>query len=268
MDNTISTASFSIDWPSVVLTCLVIAALLESVAPARRSEQLPRRWLNNIGLAIITYCFSHFVVTALMIEVMRSIDQAPLIDLSSLPLWFTLPLAVLTYELVVYTLHLMSHKVPLFWRLHAIHHSDSQVDISTSFRHHPLESLISVFPTLSLSIFLDFPVEAVLVYRVLELSQTVFTHANVRIPDGLEATLGRVVVTPRFHRGHHFADKKHTDSNYGAVVPWFDYLFGTYEKTNKTSDLTEPLGLDLSDTDSTRLDRLLLLPFQTAQDVD
>jgi len=111
-------------------------------------------------------------------------------------------------------------------------------------------------------------VEAVLVYRVLELSQTVFTHANVRIPDGLEATLGRVVVTPRFHRGHHFADKKHTDSNYGAVVPWFDYLFGTYEKTNKTSDLTEPLGLGLSDTDSTRLDRLLLLPFQTAQDVD
>ena len=262
MDNTISTAPFSIDWPSVVLTCLVIAALLESAAPARRSEQLPRRWLNNIGLAIITYCFSHFVVTALMIEVMQSIDQAPLIDLSSLPLWLTVPVAVLIYELVVYTLHVMSHKVPVFWRLHAIHHSDPQVDISTSFRHHPLESLISVLPMLALSICFGFPVEAVLVYRLLELSQTVFTHTNVKVPDKLEATLGRVVVTPRFHRGHHFADEKHTDSNYGVVFPWFDYLFGTYKKTDQTSDLSEPLGLGISDTDSTRLDRLLVLPFQ------
>ena len=115
---------------------------------------------------------------------------------------------------------------------------------------------------LALSICFGFPVEAVLVYRLLELSQTVFTHTNVKVPDKLEATLGRVVVTPRFHRGHHFADREHTDSNYALVFPWFDYLFGTYKKTDQTSDLSEPLGLGISDTDSTRLDRLLVLPFQ------
>lgn len=262
MDNTISTAPFSIDWPSVMLTCLVIAALLESVAPARPSEHLVRRWVNNISLSIITYCFTHFVITACMIQVLKSIDQTPLIDFSSLPLWFTVPLGVLTYELVVFALHVMSHKVPLFWRLHSIHHSDPQVDVSTSFRHHPFESLISVIPMMAVAIYVGFPLEAVLTYRLLDLIQKILTHANIKIPDGLEATVGRLFVTPRFHRGHHFADKRHTDSNYGAVFPWFDFLFNTYQKTKLSEDLKEPLGLGLSDVDSTRLDRLLLLPLE------
>ena len=264
MENTISTAPFSVDWPSVILTCLVVAALLEVVAPARRSDDLMRRWSNNLSLSAITYSFNHFAVTALMLQVMRSIDQGALIDLSELPLWFALPLGVLAYELVVYALHVASHKVPLFWRFHSIHHSDPEVDISTSFRHHPLESLISVIPMLALSIYIGFPLEAALVYRVLELAQKVFTHANVKIPDSLEATVGKLIVTPRFHRGHHFADKTHTDSNYGAVFPWFDYLFNTYEKTDQAKDLSEPIGLGLSDTDSTRLDRLLLQPVLSA----
>lgn len=268
MDNTVSTAPFFIDWPSVILTCLVAAALLESIAPARQSKHLIRRWSNNLGLSVITYSFNHFALTALIILVLSEVDQPPAIDLSDFPLWFALPAGVLIYELVVYGLHVLSHKVPLFWRFHAIHHSDPEVDISTSFRHHPFESLISVIPMLVLSISLGLPVEAVLIYRLLELSQKVFTHANCRVPDTLEATLGKIVVTPRFHRGHHFADKKHTDSNYGAVFPWFDYLFKTYEKTDQKEDLCEPLGLGLSQSESTRLDRLLLQPFRKIEQVE
>lgn len=264
MDKSISTAPFSIDWPLVVLTCLVIAAVLESVAPARRTEQLLKRWSNNISLSIITYYFNHFFITALMIEVVSSTDQSPIIDFSPLPLWFTLPLGILAYEFVLYVIHIASHKVPIFWRLHAIHHSDPQVDLSTSFRHHPFESLISFIPMLMLSIYLGFPLEAVLVYRLLNLIQTIFTHTNVKIPDGLEAKLGKIVVTPRFHRAHHLADKKHTDSNYGAVFPWFDYVFNTYRKTELSEDLNKPLGLEVLKEDSMRVDRLLLLPFLQA----
>ena len=179
----------SIDLPSTILTCVVIAALLETVAPARPSPHLLKRWVNNLSLSVITYAFNHFALTALAIYLLKPFESQPVIDFSGLPLWLSVPMCVLVYDFVAYALHVASHKVPLFWRFHSVHHADEQVDISTAFRHHPLESLISLLPLLILSVCLGLPVEALLVYRMLELAQKVFTHTNVKVPDALEGIL-------------------------------------------------------------------------------
>ena len=68
---------------------------------------------------------------------------------------------------------------------------------------------------------LQFPL-LVLVLRFLES----LSHANARLSFGW---LGeRLLISPRFHRAHHgVLAAGQRSCNYGAVLPWWDMLFGT-----------------------------------------
>jgi sterol desaturase/sphingolipid hydroxylase (fatty acid hydroxylase superfamily) len=41
------------------------------------------------------------------------------------------------------SVHRSEDAVPLFWRFHALHHSDPDVDVTTSVRYHSIEYLIA-----------------------------------------------------------------------------------------------------------------------------
>ena len=92
---------------------------------------------------------------------------------------------------------------------------------------------------------------------------TAFLHTT-RIPKSLEKALGYMLVTPRFHRTHHFSERPYTDSNYGAMTPWFDWAFGTYRRASDVQNGSADLGLGWPPEASRRLDRLLLAPFVKA----
>lgn len=251
---------FGLDLTVVTLAVLVLGMLLEMVRPARDSDALVSRWINNGSLALLTYLSNHLFVTLLSVSLLV---RLPALEYAAfaMPMWVEVVVVFLVIEFTRYAVHVLMHKVPLLWRLHAVHHSDSAVDISTSFRHHPLEPAFTSLPLTAVIYVLSARPEVLIIYRAVDLVMTVLTHSNVELPERLERSLRRVLVTPAFHRTHHMADQRFTDSNYGASLPWFDYLFGTYAATSAEQQRSEALGLENHTPHEQRLDGMLYAPF-------
>ena len=260
--------TFTLDLVAITLGALALGMLVETLSPLRSQQSFFSRWLHNGSLALISYLAAYGATTLLAVSLLTQYSPPRIEWIASLPLWLNIALALASFEFMRYWLHRAMHQVPFLWRLHHVHHSDAEVDVSTAFRHHPFEGLVSILPLLPLSFLFNNAIEALLLYRAWDLVMTVFTHVNVGIPQPLERWLLRVVVTPNFHRTHHFSDKQFTDSNYGATVPWFDFMFKTYRKTTADQQRSLAMGLGLSEADSIRLDKLLLAPLKTQRKND
>lgn len=247
-------------------TAAVYAAFLlwETVAPRRElSGGMAWRWLNNFSLSALTWYSSALAGTWFMVWVagyLRPAEFGLLPQIGAGPvLSFILLLA--STQLLSYLFHIAFHHVSWLWPIHAVHHSDIDVDVSTSYRHHPLEPLVSLPVAGPLVYMLGVPVDVILYYRLFEVAATVFSHSNVYLPGSLEKYLRWVILTPDFHRTHHCSDPQYTNSNYGSLVPWFDYLFGTAKLRPDKDQESMELGLEyLRSGRDAALDRLLLTP--------
>jgi sterol desaturase/sphingolipid hydroxylase (fatty acid hydroxylase superfamily) len=124
--------------------------------------------------------------------------------------------------------HMIEHKIPLFWRMHIIHHADNNVDVTSGLRHHPLESVWRGIFFLIAIIICGAPIYAVMIYQTVLTVFVAFTHANISLPAWLDKGLSYVLVSPNMHKVHHHWKQPYTDSNYGAVFSIWDRLFGTY----------------------------------------
>jgi sterol desaturase/sphingolipid hydroxylase (fatty acid hydroxylase superfamily) len=130
--------------------------------------------------------------------------------------------------------HMIEHKVPLFWRMHIIHHADNNVDVTSGLRHHPLESVWRGLFFLMAIIICGAPIYAVMIYQTVLTVFVAFTHANISLPVWLDKGLSYVLVSPNMHKVHHHWKQPYTDSNYGAVFSIWDRLFGTYMQLDKS----------------------------------
>jgi len=244
---------------------LLVALVWEMLWP-RRAEMpdLRFRWLNNLALTAIGQLFTRGVgvvsAIAVAFAVERNVDG--LLSDPALPWPLVFVLTVLVFDGVGYALHIAYHKVPWLWRFHAIHHSDTSLDITSTYRHHPGEIILTAIVSLPLLVLLAPPASAMVVYQALRMAVNVLQHSNIRIPEPVERILCRLVVTPDFHRLHHCSERRHTDSNYASVLPLFDYLFRTASSRPYAEQETMQLGLEYCrERRDSRLDRLLLLPF-------
>ncbi|RLQ21874.1 sterol desaturase family protein [Seongchinamella sediminis] len=252
-----------IDTTLVTLAALTLGMVLEMFRPLRTSVVDLRRWLNNGGLALLTYLSNHLLGTLIAGALVYRVGPISSLGLSAQPLWLQLAVTFILFELARYAIHVAMHKVPLLWRIHAVHHADNEMDISTAFRHHPIEGALSALPLAGLVLLLSAAPAALLAYRACDLVMAVLTHTNVAVPRRLEGLLRFLLVTPAFHRTHHMAEQRFTDSNYGLSVPWFDYLFGTYQQTTEAQQQQAAIGLDTHTANEQRLDGMLIAPFVT-----
>jgi sterol desaturase/sphingolipid hydroxylase (fatty acid hydroxylase superfamily) len=129
-----------------------------------------------------------------------------------------------------YLVHLVQHKTAPLWRFHIIHHSDTNVDVTTGLRHHPIESVLRGVFFLAGVIVAGAPMYAVMIFQTVLVLFTQFTHANISLPRWFDRALSWVLVSPNMHKVHHHWQQPYTDSNYGAVLAIWDRLFGTFEK--------------------------------------
>ena len=136
--------------------------------------------------------------------------------------------SVLALDFAKYLEHLTMHRVPLFWRVHRMHHTDVDFDISVGFRFHPIEALISATWSLTVITLLGAPALAVVVWHAALLVNATFAHGNVRMPAGLDGVIRTITVTPDMHRVHHSMDEHESGRNLGSLLPWWDRLLGTY----------------------------------------
>jgi sterol desaturase/sphingolipid hydroxylase (fatty acid hydroxylase superfamily) len=202
-------------WVLAIFAVAVIA--LEWLSPLqRRPDQLFPRWLTNIGLYLLSGYVAVLILPAGLLTVL--IDQPGHgLAAAGLPLWITLPLTMLIIDAWRYWVHRWLHEVPLLWRAHLVHHSDTLVDVTTSQRHHPLEAVASLAAALGMLTLLGLPVEAVAIYYIFALAVALVSHGNIDLPPALDRVLRTVIITPAVHAIHHSDRQPETDSNYGAV---------------------------------------------------
>ena len=244
----------------------LLGGLEAFVALARDDVERRRRWPANGALTVLNI----LVLSAMPISVIAVADHAMARGWGLLNQPFVPPLAALALgfvlrSLVSYGIHMALHKVPLFWRVHRVHHTDMQVDVSTTVRFHPLEFVITMPILLGMAALLGIPPFALMLYELFHAAMEVFTHANIRLPERLDRALRLMLVTPAMHRIHHSAWHRETDSNYGATISWWDRLFGTYRTRPPGELATMRLGLaEWRDRRTTSLWRLLWHPFVAA----
>jgi len=258
------TQEFGTLYQLVFLGTAVALVLLERVrALQRQPVQIARRWTSNIGLFIIGS-----VVDTLVLPIgiyAFALSQAPgFVSRMGLPFAIEVLLTFLVLDLWRYWEHRFFHRIPWLWRVHLVHHSDTQIDVTTSERHHPLEYILGTVVMMALIAALGLPAAAVGVYLLAATVVALYSHANLRLEPSLDRLLRRLVVTPSQHAVHHSDLQPETDSNYGSVLTVWDRLFGTYVDPQ---DARIPrFGLDyFRRPGDARLLRVLQQPFRFRQ---
>jgi sterol desaturase/sphingolipid hydroxylase (fatty acid hydroxylase superfamily) len=180
----------------------------------------------------------------------------------SLPLGGKIVLGVLALDFVIYLQHAMFHGLPVFFRLHMVHHTDLDFDVTTAIRFHPLEILLSMGIKMAVIAGFGAPALAVLIFEVLLNGTSMFNHGNVRLPGHIDRWLRLLVVTPEMHRVHHSVIIRETNSNFGFNFPWWDRLLGTYRSQPAAGHEGMTIGLShFREAKELTLVHLLLLPF-------
>lgn len=147
----------------------------------------------------------------------------------TIPKWLYVLTAILFLDLVgAYIPHYIEHKFKPLWMVHLVHHTDEEVDVTTSTRHHPIESIIRYIFTVIGVFLIGVPVGIVLLYQSFSLLSTQFNHANIKLPKRLDYLLSFIIVSPDMHKVHHHYQLPYTDANYGNIFSLWDHLFGTY----------------------------------------
>jgi sterol desaturase/sphingolipid hydroxylase (fatty acid hydroxylase superfamily) len=248
----------------VFATLLALMIALERARPARR-QVAPRgaRWRSNYALTALNVV----AMGALPLSFVGAAGWAEsrglgLLHMAALPALLVVPANLLGRGFISWITHLLMHKVPLFWRVHRVHHTDTELDVSTTVRFHPLEFPVGLVVGLPLVLVLGLSPWLLLAYEVLDVAVTIFSHANVELPRWLERPLRYVIVTPGLHRVHHSARCEETDSNFAAVFPIWDVVFGTFRTVTAEPALDMPLGLhEARDARVRSVPWLLAVPF-------
>jgi len=232
--------------------------------PARATvAPLFRRWFGNLAL------FGLATALVWLLPVLSGSAAATIaarhgwgiFHLLSIPPAIALAAGFVLLDFAAYWTHRLFHMAPALWRLHALHHSDSDLDITTALRHHPAEVLVQMSVDTGLAFLFGFPPQLFLLYAGVVLVVQTFHHGNVVLPSRLK-WLDRLLITPDLHRIHHSVLYAENNANFGNLVPFWDYLFGTLRHRPEGEF---QVGLaEFSGADFQRLDRLLIQPLLIA----
>ncbi|WP_298860768.1 sterol desaturase family protein [uncultured Gimesia sp.] len=136
-------------------------------------------------------------------------------------------LAIILLDAWTYCWHWMNHHIPLFWRFHRMHHSDTYMDVSTATRFHWGELIFSTLFRLLLIPILGLQAWHIIVYGILIFLSTQFHHANISI-GRVDRFFRWLFVSPDMHKIHHSQIPEETNSNYSTVFSIWDRLAGTF----------------------------------------
>lgn len=233
---------------SATLGLLVFFALIELLAPRKeRVMKRQSRWFGNFSLQILNLLVLRLMLPWLMpvsIAVLVSQERMGLFNWLNISGWLSLMLSLLMLDLAIYWQHRLTHKIPLLWRLHRVHHTDIDVDVTTALRFHPLEIIVSMLIKSTLVIIFGIKVDAIILFAVLLNGMAMFNHANIQLPLALDRILRYWVVTPDMHRVHHSVLHYEHDSNFGFNLSCWDRLFHSYRAQPELGHRQMLIGLN------------------------
>ena len=225
---------------------LLLMLAAEDLWP-RRTGLPPRRarWTTNLSIVVLDVLLVRLLIPlgATGTAIWADVHGYGIFHLTGWPLVVEAALAFLALDLLIYWQHRLFHRIPLFWRLHRMHHSDLEFDATTGVRFHPAEILLSMLIKLAAVTALGAPAVVVVVFEIALNATSLFNHSNLRLPAAADGALRKLLVTPDMHRVHHSVHRHEHDSNYGFNLSWWDHLFGSYRAQPADGHTTMQIGL-------------------------
>ena len=225
---------------------LAVLAVAERLAP-RRTGAMNRtaRWPVNFFLTLVNLAaMSVLPVSFIGAALWAQSHGVGLLHRVALPPIAAVAITLLVRAFISFFTHYLNHMIPLFWRVHRVHHLDTELDVSTTVRFHPLEFVIGLLPGVPIVVAFGLAPWALMFYELLDVAVTLWSHSNVRLPAAANRALCYLIVTPDTHRVHHSAWRPETNSNFGAVFPIWDVVFGTFRAEPRDGHERMRLGLD------------------------
>lgn len=200
--------------------CVVLALMLCERRWAASNEE------TSLRINILAYLL--FSASGLMLLPLIAPHVANgLVDLASWPFLLGLAAFTILMDLGEFLFHRAQHKIPWLWRMHALHHSDPNMNVATTSRHYWAEPLIKSATIWPLCLVVASPSPAITTaYAVISIYHYL-VHANLRIDFGRWSWL---LNSPAYHRRHHSSQPEHFNSNYASLFPIFDVLTGSYHR--------------------------------------
>ncbi|MGE3690969.1 MAG: sterol desaturase family protein [Novosphingobium sp.] len=218
------------DWLILMMPTLFVVAALslgEAIARPSRSDW----WRNIQAWALGTGAGFAFLP-------MFRLGYVPsLVDGAALPFWLAFPIYLVVFDFGEFLYHRAQHSVPLLWAMHSLHHSDPEMSALTTQRHFWGDQLfksLTIWPVAAMAIS---PTPAMLLAFAMVSLWNFVAHARLNVSFG---PLSWLLNSPAYHRRHHSLRPEHYNSNFAALFPIFDVVFGSYHRP----DGFPPTGLD------------------------
>lgn len=240
-----------------------VLLLLEYLRPLRRrvEAKLPRL-ARNLTVSAVGAAIVQLVEIPLVMPLSSLVERQGwgILNLFQLPAWVDVILAVILLDYTLYIWHVLTHRVPLLWRFHLVHHVDLDLDASTALRFHFGELLLAVPWRAAQVILIGVAPIPFLVWQGFVFFSILFHHSNVALPFKLERLIVRFVVTPRMHGIHHSIVRGETDSNWSSGLTVWDWLHGTLKLNVPQQEIT--IGVPAyREREEVTVGKILLMPF-------
>ncbi len=238
--------------------------LAELVAPLRlATESKFRRVIRNLSTGGVSLAVMTLVQAPLLQPVAEWIVRARIGLLQNVewPPWLEIAIAVALLDYTLWWWHWASHRVPILWRFHLVHHVDRDLDASTALRFHFGELALSIPIRAAQMVLIGVDPVSLWLWQTLLFASILFHHANVRLPLAAERILVRLIVTPRMHGIHHSDREDETNSNWSSLLSVWDVVHRTFRFD--VPDARIRIGVPAyRDPHDVTIGKILTLPFR------
>ena len=251
---------FAVFLPCFLLLVVVVATLEWREGQAASAKA---RWPVNIALILMASGLAALVPVSSFSAAYWARDaEVGLLNLVGFGGALAFAMSFAFQSFWYFLVHIASHKIPFLWRFHKVHHSDYDLDVTTTFRVHPLIYLATVLMNALVVVAMGLQPEAIIAHAMIVLLIDVWHHTSLRSPAVVETTLRPYLITPNLHRLHHSDYVSETETNFGHDLAIWDRIFGTYLANPKRSEQDFHYGLTQYPRErANNLDAQLLAPF-------
>lgn len=222
----------AIDLNYIIVVLMVVFYSLEQLLTTQFSfNKRPQHLMHNVLFQVVFLAINFFfaVFTVMSIEWLNE-HEIGLFYLVQLPVWLKLLLGVAMFDFVTYWFHRLGHIIPVLWRFHRVHHSDTSMDATTYFRGHPIEVFLwfGLGNIVAAAVF-GLDLTTLGLYFLVSTPFLIVEHSNIRFPVWIDKVFGYIFTTPNLHKIHHEQDQHYTDSNFADIFILWDRMFGTFK---------------------------------------
>jgi len=210
----------------IILLIYVFLVAGELYAPKRENVNVELRWPANYLLSFLT------LAIVVLLSYFFGLSEVDVVDIAATSDYFYPLKAILMFlslDLLMYVLHRIAHGLTILWRFHRVHHSDPSFDLSTNFRHHPIELLWATLVISQIVSLIQLDIMVVSAYTLVATLTQMWHHSNIKLPEKIERKLSVFFISPSLHIIHHSLNYNESNRNFGTVFTLWDRLFSTFQ---------------------------------------